>query len=660
MAVMKVSTWNNCYDNQWAGLIVPDAFSHPAKFSPGLIQKIYAHGIERGYFKPGGFEPIDSSLKKILLDEINSGDYYMVGLKFAGGEKTCNIQEESEGASVGEKEQNLNQGKNHPTNNPLEPSRLDNSETTRREPGLKSQSQTHGSHELDMSGCNMEEQSQKDLFSTTPAKIQQRTTLGISCLSIDPDIQGCTKKKLKRPEIKDSFQKKRLFVRDVLENLKENTNGMTPCAIAVESLRDAKLLLITKRGYVLSELPKLNQKVYRQPDIISDPFGGIAGGGIFAAYAKLQWIGLELESKFVDLAQQNIELHRPAWEAHGYPLPMILQGDSRRFAEIVGQCEAICTSPPFVDSIGLDGGAAKRPKEYGHIGSFGKNYGQAPGQIGNLKAGDLQAVVTSPPYADSVNAKGHGIDWKKADPETTGNRKRGPGCKHEETFRSQLSYSDNPANIGKLSAVVTSPPFEDKISHQDANFTHRLDGTRIAGAGLSYGDSPGQIGKLRSKGLDGVVTSPPFEDCEPTRDDNFRYNGKKLGSTGSHYGKSTGQIGNEKSETYWQAMTHVYSECHKALKPGGYLIIVVKSYVKNKRRVHLPMQTLKLLIHLGFEPVERIRAMLVKENVNVGLFGEDIVNRKERKSFFRRLAEQKGSPRIDWEEVIVTRKPELF
>jgi hypothetical protein len=32
---------------------------------------------------------------------------------------------------------------------------------------------------------------------------------------------------------------------------------------------------------------------------------------------------------------------------------------------------------------------------------------------------------------------------------------------------------------------------------------------------------------------------------------------------------------------------------------------------------------------------------------------------KERKSFFRRLAEKKGSPRIDWEEVLFVHKSEI-
>jgi hypothetical protein len=48
--------------------------------------------------------------------------------------------------------------------------------------------------------------------------------------------------------------------------------------------------------------------------------------------------------------------------------------------------------------------------------------------------------------------------------------------------------------------------------------------------------------------------------------------------------------------------------------------------------------------------------MLVKETHDNGLFGE-IVEKKERKSFFRRLAESKGSPPIDYETVLCMRKP---
>jgi hypothetical protein len=48
--------------------------------------------------------------------------------------------------------------------------------------------------------------------------------------------------------------------------------------------------------------------------------------------------------------------------------------------------------------------------------------------------------------------------------------------------------------------------------------------------------------------------------------------------------------------------------------------------------------------------------MLVKETNHAGLFGT-ITEKKERKSFFRRLAEKKGSPEINYEVVLCTRKP---
>ena len=44
-------------------------------------------------------------------------------------------------------------------------------------------------------------------------------------------------------------------------------------------------------------------------DLVVDPFGGIASGGIVCAYRGLNWLGVELEPRFVDLGQGNIRLH---------------------------------------------------------------------------------------------------------------------------------------------------------------------------------------------------------------------------------------------------------------------------------------------------------------------------------------------------------------
>jgi hypothetical protein len=45
--------WVGCYDDSWKGLIVPDAFAHPAKYSRALIQRLYQHAAAEGWVWPG-------------------------------------------------------------------------------------------------------------------------------------------------------------------------------------------------------------------------------------------------------------------------------------------------------------------------------------------------------------------------------------------------------------------------------------------------------------------------------------------------------------------------------------------------------------------------------------------------------------------------------
>lgn len=52
-AVCHVIEWQGCYSDSWQGVITPDSFQHPAKFARGLIHRIYAHMLERGYIAAG-------------------------------------------------------------------------------------------------------------------------------------------------------------------------------------------------------------------------------------------------------------------------------------------------------------------------------------------------------------------------------------------------------------------------------------------------------------------------------------------------------------------------------------------------------------------------------------------------------------------------------
>lgn len=51
-AVVKTD-WHKCHGQGWTGIITPESFAHPAKFSRALIRRIYAHAIEQGYIAPG-------------------------------------------------------------------------------------------------------------------------------------------------------------------------------------------------------------------------------------------------------------------------------------------------------------------------------------------------------------------------------------------------------------------------------------------------------------------------------------------------------------------------------------------------------------------------------------------------------------------------------
>jgi len=50
---MMIDDWRNLYRGGWKGLMVDDAFSHPAKFSRNLIKHIYEHCIAEGWLQAG-------------------------------------------------------------------------------------------------------------------------------------------------------------------------------------------------------------------------------------------------------------------------------------------------------------------------------------------------------------------------------------------------------------------------------------------------------------------------------------------------------------------------------------------------------------------------------------------------------------------------------
>ncbi len=231
------------------------------------------------------------------------------------------------------------------------------------------------------------------------------------------------------------------------------------------------------------------------------------------------------------------------------------------------------------------------------------------------------AVVGSPAYWESLKSDRNGIDWNKSKPDYPGRKNHPQRQAMHDKKHSELNYGRSPGQIsnlpeGDFSAVVSSPPYEAAGWKADEN-----------------PENPIRRAKERAKHFD-------RPEIEPGR-----------------YGSTANNLGNTAGETYWSACRDIYFNCFLLLKPGGFIALVVKDFVRKKKRVPLCDQTWELLQSVGFEPVERNRAWLVEERQAATFFEANYSVKKERKSFFRRLAEKNGSPKIDWEEVLICKKP---
>jgi hypothetical protein len=125
-----------------------------------------------------------------------------------------------------------------------------------------------------------------------------------------------------------------------------------------------------------------------------------------------------------------------------------------------------------------------------------------------------------------------------------------------------------------------------------------------------------------------------------------------------HYGTTQGQLAAATDDTFWTAARQIVEQTYAVLRPGAHAAWVVKSYVKAKQIVPFPEQWQALCEAVGFETVHIHRAWLVEDRgTQFDLEGNGHHKKAERKSFFRRLAEKKGSPRIDFEVILCMVKP---
>ena len=178
-------------------------------------------------------------------------------------------------------------------------------------------------------------------------------------------------------------------------------------------------------------------------------------------------------------------------------------------------------------------------------------------------------------------------------------------------------------------------------------------------AKMSRGSTNGNLESMPEGRFDAVVSAPPYESSGVSAGNvgnklHKEWWGRGRSLTDSReYGATEGQIGKKFGDTFWQAAAEIVAQCYAILKPGGHAIWVCKDFVRQGRRVPFSDQWQALCEQAGFRLVCRHRAMLVADHGEQdGLFGGVTSLQTARKSFFRRLAEARGSPKIDWEDVI--------
>jgi hypothetical protein len=182
--------------------------------------------------------------------------------------------------------------------------------------------------------------------------------------------------------------------------------------------------------------------------------------------------------------------------------------------------------------------------------------------------------------------------------------------------------------------------------------------------------------KGSADGFEAAITSPPYEASVNNPNDPQRnfdkavesgHTRESMGNPGGQlrykfqYSDSNDQLGTQCGEDFWSAARLIVEQVYQVLVPNGHACFVVKDFVRNKKRVEFTRQWAELCEAVGFRLIHHHRAMLVEEiGAQPALYADDlarhVAGRVERKSFFRRLAEQKGSPRIDWESVLCFEK----
>lgn len=323
-------------------------------------------------------------------------------------------------------------------------------------------------------------------------------------------------------------------------------------------------------------------------DQIMDPFGGIGGCGFHAMLYGMDWTGVELEQRFVDLANGY-----ECSEAHPCPDCKPAFDELARCRRAAEEAKAGLENTYLMEEMAywekaraeaqakLDALVAEACGKHraGNLEIWRARYApHFPGYgTGRLVQGDSRrlrqvireadGVVSSPPYSETSVAKSStGVNLEK---QYATYRAQGGGASFEKFAATQAKHSgDYGVTAGQLgtmpagdhfAAVVSSPPYAeariDGNGDEGASGLRAEDGSYLRGPagweqrkamGARYGQSAGNLGNLPAGApVDGIVSSPPYADgsVPPNIQSADASRLSRNEGDGQAYGSTLGQLG---------------------------------------------------------------------------------------------------------------------
>jgi len=581
--MVRERDWFKCYSGGWTNEIVPEAFSHPAKFARGLIRRIYEHALEQGYLREGDMilDPFDGIA-------LGAADALANGLNFVGVE--------------------------------LEQFFVD----------LGGGCDCTGISKEDWVACfgRWKRFAYKDDRHWCPRCLAQAEQI----------IDEC-----EAPKLTQTQAKRRVRMRE----------------------------LITKTGR------KVDFSLYVPipfPESHNRPAETLRLFGADSLAASYQRSSGKIPHTELHHYTGNLELF--ARHARNGATAVLIQGDSRRLVEVLdgARAEGIISSPPWTNNQegasvagpssgmwkGYEAGFRPGGKTYS---SSEEKYGTSPANLGNMPTGEPpQAIVSSPPYAQSGVPQSHGRSWRVELSEIEGSwHKGGSQCGESD---GQLAAMRE----GNVDAVIASPPYAKAAAHPSIGSVNKDDWghnghgiVKRRGLSAEYGSSDGQLAGLpEGEPPAGIISSPPFSTPgnQPCIGQGVRKDIEAQGRSPEFIFDTLENLSNIKGDTFWSAARAILQQCYQVLAPGGVAIFVTKRFVRDKKIVEFSQQWADLCQSCGFELIEWIKAWLVEERgTQYDLTGEAHTKTVKRFSFFRRLHVKKYPHlAIEWEDVLIFRK----